>query len=122
MANVPQEDGEFYPRDNHLPYLQQIIPPSLVSKVFTSMHDSLTSGHLGVFKTMEKIRERFFWPGFKDDVKLHIEHCDKCQKRANPPKTHRHSLIDWRVSYPFHHISIDFIGTLPPSNGNHHFL
>ena len=86
------------------------------------MHDSLTSGHLGAFKTIEKIRERFYWPGFKDDVKLHVQQCDKCQKRANPPKTHRHSLVDWRVSYPFHHISIDFLGPLPSSNGNRHIL
>ena len=78
---------KFYPRDNHPPYLQQIVSPSLVSEVITSMHDSLTSDHLGVFKTFEKICERFYWPGFKDRVKLHIQQCDKCQKLANPSQT-----------------------------------
>ena len=113
---------KFQPKDGSLPYLQQIVPPALVPEIVTSLHDSLTSGHLGRYKTIENIRERFYWPGFKDDVKLHIEECIKCQKRSGPPKTHRHSLVDWKLSYPFHHIGIDFLGPLPSSNGMRHIL
>ena len=81
-----------------------------------------TGGHLGKFKTVEKIRERFYWPGLQEDVKLFIKRCEQCQKRANPPKTHRHSLVEWTPSYPFHYFGIDFMGPLPLSNGNQHLL
>ena len=112
---------KFYPRDSHPPYLEQIVPPSLVSEVITSLLDSLTSGSLGIFKSIEKIRERCYLRGFKDDVKLHVQQCDKSKQRANPTKTHRNSFVDWRVSYPFHHISINFLGGhLSLSNGNSH--
>ena len=68
------------------------------------------------YKTIEKIRQRYYWPGFKEDVKKHIRCCDRCQKRAGLPWTHRQSLTDWAVSYPFHHIGLDFFGPLPMSN------
>ena len=73
-------------------------------------------------KPLEKIRERFYWPGFEEDVKRRIQQCEQCQKRSNPPKTHRHSLVNWKPSYPFHHVSLDFLGPLPNSQGNRYIL
>ena len=99
-------------------YFQQLIPASLVPQVLNSIHSSTTGSHLGIFKTVEKVRERFYWPGFQEDVILLINRCEQCQKRANPPKTYRRSLIKWTPSYPFHHIGINFMGPLPFSNGN----
>ena len=84
-------------------YFQQLIPASLVPQVLNSIHSSTTGGHLGIFKTVEKVRERFYWSGFQEDVKLFINRCEQYQKTANPPKTHRHSLVEWTPSYPFPH-------------------
>ena len=103
-------------------YFQQLIPASLVPQVLNSIHSSTTGGHLGIFKTVEKVRERFYWPGFQEVVKLFISRCEQCQKRTNPAKTHRHSLVEWTPSYSFHHIGIDFMGPLPFSNGNQHIF
>ena len=108
---------KFEPTNGRRAYLQQIVPPSLVTEVITSLHNSLTAGHLAAYKTLKKFRQRYYWPGFKTDVKHHILRCDKCQKRAGPPQKHRHSLVDWKISYPFHHIGLDFLGLLPTSNG-----
>ena len=121
MANVQPigqfiyiQDGilcpKFEPTNGRLAYLQQIVPPSLVTEVITSLHNSAAAGHLGAYKTLEKIRQRYYWPGFKTDVKHHILRCDKCQKRSGPPQKHRHSLVDWKISYPLHHIGLDFLG------------
>ena len=109
---------KFEPNDGSVPFLQQIVPHVLIPEVLESLHSSPTAGHLGTYKVIEKVRQRFYWPGFKEDVKRFIRCCDICQKRSNPPKTHRHSLVDWKVSYPFHHIGMDFLGPLPLSNGN----
>ena len=32
------------------------------------------------------------------------------------------SLVDWKISYPFHHIGVDFLIPLPTSNGCHYIL
>ena len=37
------------PFDGSDPYLQQIIPPALVSEIITSLHNSATAGHLGTY-------------------------------------------------------------------------
>ena len=113
---------KFEPTNGRLAYLQQIVPPSLVTEIITSLHNSVTAGHLDAYKTLEKIRQRYYWPGFKTDVKHHILRCDKCQKRSGPPQKHRHSLVDWKISYPFHHIGLDFLGPLPTSNGCRYIL
>ena len=109
---------KFDPTDGRVSFLQQIVPQSLVEELLRSTHSTSTGGHLGVARVTEKIRQRFYWPGFQEDVKLFISRCPQCQKRSNPPKTHRHALVDWKASYPFHHIGIDFMGPLPESNGH----
>ena len=42
--------------------LQLVLPASLVHKVLTGVHNSPAGGHMGVKKTLEKIRLRFYWP------------------------------------------------------------
>ena len=77
----------------------------------------MTAGHLDAYKTLEKIRQRYCWPGFRTDGKHYILLCDKCQKRSRPPHKHRHSLVAWKIIYQFHHIGLDFLAPLPTSNG-----
>ena len=76
-------------------FFEQIIPQNMVHELLSSIHSSPTGGHLGVLKTTEKVRQRFYWPNFKDDIKTFISSCEQCQKRINPPKTHKHSLSEW---------------------------
>ena len=47
------------PTNGSLAYLQQIVPPSLITKVITLPHNSVTAGHLGAYKTLEKIRQGY---------------------------------------------------------------
>ena len=51
-------------------------------------------------------------------MKLFISRCPQRQKLSNPSKTYRHALVDWKASYPFHHIGIDLMGPLTESNGH----
>ena len=69
-------------------FFQQIIPQNMVHELLSSIHSCPTGGHLGVFKTTEKVRQRFYWLNFKDDIKTFISSCEQCQKRVNPPKSH----------------------------------
>ena len=109
---------KFDPTEGRVSFLQQVVPQSMVEELLESIHSSSTGGHLGVAKVTEKIRQRFYWPVFQEDVKLFISRCPQCQKRSNPPKTYRHALVDWKTGYPFHYIGIDFMEPLPESNGH----
>jgi len=43
----------------------------MIGRILEGIHDSPTGGYFGVNKTLEKIRERFYWATCKQDV----EHC-----------------------------------------------
>ena len=94
-------------------YLQQIVRPSLVDEVISSLHNSVTAEHLSAYKTVERNCQRYYWLGFRTDVKHHILRFDKCQKRSGPPEKHQNWLVVWKIGHPFHHIGLDFVGLLP---------
>ncbi|KAA8534356.1 hypothetical protein F0562_031893 [Nyssa sinensis] len=37
-------------------------------------------GHTGVFKTQARIKQEFYWPGLRNDVRTQIRECDVCQR------------------------------------------
>lgn len=100
---------------------QVVVPVTLRPLVIEQLHDK--SGHLGVHKTLEKLRERFYWPGCDLDVKNAIQQCDRCQKRNNPvPKQHS-PIGTIKSNYPFEKLSWDIMGPLPTSScGNKYIL
>ncbi|KAJ8944228.1 hypothetical protein NQ318_001648 [Aromia moschata] len=54
---------------------QLIVPRNRVPEVLEEVHNGSTGGHLGVTKTLGKVRERFYWVNCTTDVK---EWCKKC--------------------------------------------
>ena len=56
-------------------YQQICLPESFVPQALHVLHNSLSAGHLGVSKTLEKVRRRFYWHGIHEDVENHIRRC-----------------------------------------------
>ncbi len=82
--------------------------------VLKATHDDL--GHLGIERTADLLRSRFFWPKLACDVEQYIKNCGECVTRKTP--CHRVA--------PLHHISsngpmdlvcIDFLSMEPDSAG-----
>ena len=102
------------------------VPLSLFLPLFNLAHAHTHSGHPGIFKTFENIRQNFFWPGrYKWIVSL-IEDCLQCQTN----KSKRHDLQEAPLEQwgelettPFKTIHIDHKGPIrPSSNLNTHCL
>jgi hypothetical protein len=49
--------------------LQIIVPSALRQEVLVELHAGVGSGHLGMDKTLARLRERFYWPGQFNDVR-----------------------------------------------------
>ena len=47
---------------------QYVVPQALRQEILHQLHNHKTSGHLGVRRTLCKVRERFYWPGYKQDI------------------------------------------------------
>ena len=75
------------------------------------MHNDPTSGHLGIEATFNKIRSRYYWPQYYEDIKKYVESCDACQRRGRPRRNQELHPIP--VHSPFYQIGIDIIGPLP---------
>ena len=103
--------------------LQLVVPQSLVQEILKLLHDNPTSGHLGVTKTVEKVRQRFFWSGLREDVESWCRNCEVCCRRNNPRVTPRAPLVTSKVGYPGERVAMDIVGPFPKSdNGNKYIL
>ena len=102
---------------------QLVLPKSFRHFVFQQLHETPTSGHLGITKTLSKIRSRFFWYAMRNDVTHWCQTCDKCASRKRTPRHIRAPLQSYNVGAPLERVAIDVLGPLPTSdNGNKYLL
>ena len=103
--------------------LQLVLPRSLVPDILSALHDAPSAGHLGVTKTVELVRERFYWYGLQHDVEDWCRQCEKCAKRKSPQTTARAPLVSSCPGYPFERIALDIMGPMPTTeSGNKYIL
>ena len=103
-------------------YQQVCLPESLVPKVLHALHDSPSAGHLGVSKTLEKVRRRFYWHGMREDVESHIRRCGPCAEVNDPNKLPKAPLINIKSGHPLQRVAIDIVGPTPRSSSGHEWL
>nr|CAB3249040.1 uncharacterized protein zf(cchc)-26 [Phallusia mammillata] len=100
-----------------------VAPRSLQKMIFDHLHVSRTAGHLGTTRTIEQIRRRFYWPGFRNDIRLWCRWCQNCTKRKPTHGRHRGKLQQQPAHFPLERIGIDFLGPLPcTERGNMYIL
>ena len=70
-------------------------------------------GHLGRKKTLDRLLERFYWPGIIHDVNQHCKSCGTCQKSAGPRNTKQARLVPLPIiGEPFQRIAMNIVGPL----------
>eukprot|EP00731_Ephydatia_muelleri_P037796 Em0565g3a len=93
----------------------------LCHKFRASCSDSVCTQLVVPKRTTEKVKERFYWPGYEMDIQNWVQECQQCQKR-NPPQPHPLApLGSIKCTYPFDVISWDIMGPLPLSTKGHKY-
>ena len=107
---------------SHLNPIKQLVAPmKLRDLIFDQLHATRLGGHLGVTKTLEKIKLRFYWAGCKRDVKLWCKNCACCAQKSGVRT--RASMQHTPVGIPMQKIAMDITGPFPISeNGNAYLL
>lgn len=84
----------------------------------------MIGGHLGVNKTMKKLKSQRTWRGMKRDVKNYIKNCASCQMNKNTNHKLRQSMIITSTStILFKKIFLDILGPLITTlTGNNYIL
>lgn len=102
---------------------QLLVPEIYRADIIKSLHDAVTAGHLGVNKTLSRVRERFYWPGIGSYVKDWCRKCEQCSARKNPPKSYKAPMKLYNVGAPMERIALDIMRPLPMTKqGNRYIL
>ena len=92
--------------------LQLCVPDTLRDRIFEIGHEHRSAGHPGLRRTIERIRQNFFWPYMISDITTKLEVCGVCQRKRPKPPPQRQFQADMRVGNPHTKISLDLIGPL----------
>lgn len=104
--------------------LLAVIPKDKKTDILTQLHSTVTAGHLGVNKTLAKVRERYFWFALRKDVENWCKSCDACNSKRSSLRKPKAPLQTYNVGAPMERIAIDFMGPLPKSSksGNKYLM
>ena len=91
--------------------LLPVIPWGLRADALQQLHDSpVSGGHMAVEKTLDRIRQRFWWPGMRQDVERYIEVCKPCAARRTQGRKLVAELKPFVVGTRFHKVAADILG------------
>ncbi|CAF0934377.1 unnamed protein product [Brachionus calyciflorus] len=102
--------------------VQFVVPNDERMKVIELNHESIMSGHLKFDKTLNRIKNKFFWPKLRSDVKELIKKCIICQKTSDPKHKIRIPLDPQRPSYPLEIVTTDILGPLKTSKNGFKYI
>ena len=94
-------------------------PASICSQVLQWAHSSKLTCHPRFHRTLQFLRQSFWWPSMHRDTRQFIAACSVCARGKashQPPAGLLHPLPV--PSRPWSHIALEFVTGLPPSEGN----
>ncbi len=89
-----------------------LAPESLQAKILFRFHDSPFAGHLGVKKTLSRIRNRYFWPNMNKEIKMYVRQCVICEKRKALGSSKAPLVPIDPPSRPWQLMAMDVVGPL----------
>ncbi|XP_063963929.1 uncharacterized protein LOC135156194 [Lytechinus pictus] len=103
---------------------QIVVPSTYRPEILSLAHEAPLAGHLGVYKTREKILSHFFWPGLQKDVANYCRNCHVCQVVGKPNQKIPVAPLKPVPAFdePFARIIIDCVGPLPRTKAGNEFL
>ncbi|KAJ8346440.1 hypothetical protein SKAU_G00278410 [Synaphobranchus kaupii] len=95
-------------------HYQLVLPESLRSLALKSLHDDM--GHMGVERTLDLVRKRFYWPKMSAEVEAKIRTCNRCIRRKSLPERAA-PLVNIVATRPLELVCMDFL-TVEPDSSN----
>ena len=107
-------------------YQELIVVPQVAKRsVLEQLHDSkVTGGHFALHKTLERIRQRFWWPMMRRDIDKWIKSCKPCAARSTAGRNLKAELQPITVGVRFAKVAADILGpvTRNRDTGNKYIL
>ena len=97
-----------FEKDNGNFHLQLVILKSKQEGVLSKAHAGPWGGHLE--EKNQRLKERFYWPGYSQSVKEWCQTCPNCAARKNSAHRYQGALKNIRSGYPKQIIAMDIMG------------
>ena len=100
------------------------IPSTLTHTLISEAHEPPTKSHGGIHKTLQRLRQLYYWPNMTTQVRNFINKCEAC-KLAKPNNQVSKPPMggEMTTERPFQRLYIDFLGPYVRSkNGNSHIF
>lgn len=113
------EDGRIY--KNTTEGIRWVVPHGLRRDIVRSAHDE--TGHFSVEKTLNKIRENYWFSGMRAYVQRYIQCCIPClynKKRSGAKPGYLHPIE--KVTRPFHTLHLDHLGPFVKSSRQNSYI
>lgn len=113
-----------HPSDEWMEVHQIVVPKVFRGEILKLGHDAPMAGHLGVRKTLDRVRRHFYWPTIDSDVRHYCKTCETCQLVGKPNQTIPNAPLRPIPAFeePFSRIIIDCVGPLPKTRSGHEYL
>ena len=96
---------------------QIVLPTSLQKEVLSALHNDM--GHPGRDRTLQLIRQRFFWPQMISDVENYVKGCHRCVLRKKSAESV--PIVPIETSQPLEVLSLDHL-SLETSKGGYSYI
>ena len=101
-------------------YLQVVVPQAYTKRIFHELHEEQC--HMGIQKTLLKIKMRYYWPRMTADVEKWCQECNICQRRQNPNLKPRTGLQEIVSTLPGDVVNADILELTKTEQGNKYVL
>lgn len=108
--------------DGRVEYSLTVIPRDMRHNLVREMHGGTTSGHLGVKKTLSRLRQRFYWLEMRKDVQEWCRVCDTCNAKKGPARKGKAPLQVHQVGAPMERVGVDILGPLPTTAAGNKYI
>ena len=88
-----------------------VVPDEMKTRCLQLVHDGPLAGHMGENRTWLRLRNCFYWPKMRQDLKNYIASCDECGR--NKQDTHQNKAPIQNTDIPISsmdHLQVDFLG------------
>lgn len=87
-------------------------------KLLDHIHRQPAVGHPGRKRTLQLVRDRYYWPRQRKTIERYLRNCHECRRAKAPSGKYQGLLRPLPIpERPWRHISVDFVGPLPESDG-----
>jgi hypothetical protein len=107
--------------DGSIRYYQLLEPLTLRKDVLRMVHDSPTACHMGVNKTIDRLKQYGYWRGWRKDVDLYVSRCDRCNLYRHTSRYKQGPLQELPVCSVGQRIHVDLMGPFVRS-GHYKYL